>query len=463
MRRRSNAKLSGGSYNVDSMTDSSVVDAFIRAATVPMTGGYESGTVDEAEALRSTHPDVTRAIIHAAAVAGDVEAVRGFVTANPSHATRKGGPYDWDPLTYLCFSRYLRLRRSHSKHFVNVAAALLDAGANPNAGWYESQHHWESAIYGASGVGRNPALTRLLLERGADPNDGETPYHVIESYDNTTLVILLESGKLNADSLATVLVRKADWHDFEGIWLALHHGADVNARTRWGGRTALHQALLRDNRLSIITLLLEAGADPTIECEIGVPPAVAARRGRGDVFELFERRGIVWSLHGVDALLAACARDDEAQMGQFATDPSTVAAVTSDGAALGAFAGVGNAKGVRRLLALGVPVDAMWKEGDGYYGTASGSTALHVAAWRMQHDVVALLLEHGANVNAVDGQGRTPLVLAVRACVDSHWSGRRSPESVEMLIDAGASVEAVRHPSGYDEVDELLRAAGERL
>ena len=453
-----------GSYNVDPMTDSSVVDAFIRGATVPMTGGYESGALDEAEALRSTHPDITRATIHAAAVAGDLEGVRGFVTADPSHASRKGGPYDWDPLTYLCFSRYLRVQRSRSKHFVSVAAALLDAGANPNTGWHESHHHWESAIYGAAGVGRDPALTRLLLERGADPNDEETPYHVIESYDNTTLLILLESGKLNADSLATVLLRKADWHDFEGIWLALHHGADVNARTRWGGRTALHQALLRDNRLSIVTLLLDSGADPTIECEIGVAPAVASRRGRGDVFDLFDRRGIRWHLHGVDALLAACARDDQAQVRQItATDPPAVAAVTRDGAALGAFAGVGNVKGVRQLLGLGVAVDAIWKEGDGYYGTASDSTALHVAAWRLQHDVVALLLEHGANANAVDGRGRTPLALTVHACVDSYWSGRRSPESAEMLLHAGASLDGVRYPSGYDEVDQLLRAAGARL
>ena len=60
-------------------------------------------------------------------------------------------------------------------------------------------------------------------------------------------------------------------------------------------------------------------------------------------------------------------------------------------------------------------------------------------------------------MNAADGRGRTPLALAVRACVDSYWTSRRSPESVEALLRARASVNAVRFPSGYAEVDELLR------
>jgi hypothetical protein len=52
------------------------------------------------------------------------------------------------------------------------------------------------------------------------------------------------------------------------------------------------------------------------------------------------------------------------------------------------------------------------------------------------------------------------LALAVRACVDSHWAEMRSPESVELLLRAGASIEGVPYPSGYDEVDSLLTAAG---
>src|SRR6201999_2891813 len=141
-------------------------------------------------------------------------------------------------------------------------------------GWYETIDHpkprrvIESAIYGAAGIAQHPELTRLLLERRADPNDEETPYHVIETRDNTTLKILLESGKLNEASLNTILLRKADWHDEHGMQLALEYGANPNYKTHWG-YTALHQSLRRDNGLIMIEMLLNHGADPTLETRDG--------------------------------------------------------------------------------------------------------------------------------------------------------------------------------------------------
>jgi ankyrin repeat protein len=69
-----------------------------------------------------------------------------------------------------------------------------------------------------------------------------------------------------------------------------------------------------------------------------------------------------------------------------------------------------------------------------------------------------LLLERGASVNARDEKGRTPLQLAVRACVDSYWADRRSPESVEALLGSGASSDGVPLPTGYDAIDTLLRS-----
>jgi hypothetical protein len=177
------------------------------------------------------------------------------------------------------------------------------------------------------------------------------------------------------------------------------------------------------------------------------------------VLALLERRGVAVELAGLDRLIAACARNDRANVTSIVRrEPSLARELVAEGGRLLAqFAGTGNSDGVDRLLELGVDVGALYKEGDGYWDIAPDSTALHVAAWRARHATVKLLLERGAAVDAPDGRGRTPLALAVRACVDSYWMGRRSPESVQALLDAGASPRGVAVPSGYAEVDDLLR------
>ena len=446
------------------------VAAFIEAASAPRSG-HASGTLEEAEMILARYPHVARSGIHEAAILADEGAVRGFLARDPGSATAKGGPYAWDALTSLCFSRYLRLDASRAEAFVRTARALLDAGASAKTGWHELVDHpnprpiFESALYGAAGIARHPELTRLLLERGADPNDEETPYHVPETYDNEVLTILLESGTLDDVSLTWMLLRKTDWHDPRGLQLLLKHGADPNHMTRFGDN-ALHHALRRDNSLTMIESLLEYGANPALSnTRDGRSAAVmAARRGRGDVLALLQQRGLLLDCHGVDRLIAACAMDDHETVGSLRTTaPGVVTALVEEGGTLLAeFAGVGNVAGVRHLLDCGVNPTSLYQQGDSYFGIATDSTALHVAAWRGWPTVVKELIARGAPVNATDGMGRTALVLAVKACVDSFWTARRSPDSVRALVDAGASTSGIERPTGYDEVDELLwQRAGE--
>lgn len=450
---------------------------FIEAACVPLGHDHGSGTLDQAEAILAQHPEVATHDVHTAAILGDDAAVRKFLELDRTNATEKGGPHGWDALTHLCFSNYLRLDRSRSAGFVRAAKALLDAGANPNTGWFENNHQprpeWESALYGAAGVAHHAELTRLLLDRGGDPNDEETPYHAPETYDNAALKALVESGKLNEESLTTILLRKTDWQDYDGIKWLLERSIDSNRMSRWG-KTALQNAVLRDNNINIIEVLLNHGADPTFVVASSnqwppVPPgksaiSMAVRRGRSDLLALLERRGIALDLDGVDRLIAACARNDgEAVRSIAEREPLLVSELVMEGAKLLAeFAGVGNTDGVRQLLDLGVDVGRLYA-GDPYFGVAKDSTALHVAAWRAKHSTVKLLIERGAQVDARDGKGRTPLALAVRACVDSYWVERRSPESVEALLRAGASVREVALPSGYGPVDQLLKSYAKRV
>ena len=298
------------------------------------------GPLERAEAILTAHPEIAASDIYTAALIGDDNAVRRFLALDPGNATTKGGPCEWDALTYLCFSKYLRLDRARTDGFVRAATALLDAGASANTGFWEANHQpdpeWESALYGAAGVAHHAELTRLLIERGADPNDEETPYHTPESFDNAALKILVESGRLTEESLATMLLRKADWHDTDGIEFLLKHGADPNRMTRWH-HTALHQALRRDNTLRNIELLLDYGAEPLLanRKDGRTAVAMAARRGRRDVLALFDGRGIITELRGVEKLIAACARGDGAQVSVIAQhEPHLVDELLAQGGTL---------------------------------------------------------------------------------------------------------------------------------
>ena len=337
-------------------------------------------------------------------------------------------------------SNYLRLDPTRTPGLLRAAKALLDAGADPNAGFWETGQHasHETPLYGAAGVAHNVELTRLLLARGADPNDNESVYHSPETYDNAAMKLLVETGKLTPENLALMLVRKHDWHDLEGVKYLLERGADPNYY-RERGWMPLHHAIARNNSLAILTLLLDHGANP--RTRIGGVTAIerAARKGRGDLLQLFERRGFPIELQGVDRLIAACAVDDGRTVREIRDrEPHLVRELLAQGPTLLAeFAGTWNTAGVRQLLDLGVPVDARYT-GDGYFDIANDSTALHVAAWQSRPDLVLLLIERGADVNATDEKGRTPLVLAHKARVDSYWRARATPEPERLLRAAGA-------------------------
>ena len=292
------------------------LNTFIEVACVDRHGWHGSGTLEHADLILARYPEVATGSIYSAAVLADEAAVSAWLTRDASLATAAGGPHAWDALTYLCFSRYLRIDKARSEAFISTGRLLLDAGADANSGWIEliddpPRPIRESAIYGAAGLAQNPGLTKLLLDYGADPNDEETPYHVAESYNNSVLEILFRSGRFNPVSVTTVAVRKCDWHDDKGLELALEHGADPNYLTRWK-YSLLQHAIRRDNGLKMIEAILDRKADPYLPNKADGQNAIqmAAYQGRGDILALLEQRGFETGLEGLDALTAACARGD---------------------------------------------------------------------------------------------------------------------------------------------------------
>ena len=417
------------------------------------------GTLDAAEAMLAAHPELRTSDIHTAAVLGDDALVQRFVEQDPKSVHAKSPPYGGDALNYLGLSKYLRLNPSKSDAFLRAARALLDAGADPNTGFWTTGKfpEYESALYGAAGVAHHAALTRLLIERGANPNDEDAVYHSPEGDDSGAMQVLVETGRVTPQNLSVMLVRKSDWHDYDGVKYLLEHGANSNFQRGRGWNPLLH-AISRNNSLEIIELLLDHRADPHLRDEGTSAIELAARCGRGDVLAALAKRGVALGLEGVDRLIAACAMDDAAMLRDLTQrEPRLAGELLAQGSTLLAeFAGTCNTAGVQHLLELGVPVSSRYK-GDGYFDIAPESTALHVAAWQIRPDLVQLLLHRGAEVNARDGKGRTALMLAVKACVDSYWQHRRTPEPARLLLAAGASRDGVPYPSGYQAVDELLR------
>lgn len=396
-----------------------MTDEFIVAASAPRSA-HPTGTLDDAEAILASHPEVAANNIYTVAILGDHAGVKRLIGEDRGRATAKGGPYDWDALTYLCFSRYLRLRGSDG--FVHAAEALLDAGSDPNTGFYEPEHlpapTFESALYGAAGVAHHAGVTRLLLARGADPNlGGEVGYHAPEGFDNEAMQAVVESGRLAAGGLTTMLHRKLDWTDLEGVRWLLAHGADPNALSAWGDR-ALHHSLARGNALPLLDTLVYYGADPSFTAPNHggrSAAAVAARMGRADALELFTRRGHDLDLHGDDAFFAALARADQDELRAFtAAEPGIVERLVSEQPeTVTTLAGAGNTAAVSLALDLGFPLPA---------------EALGTAVWREHTDTVRLLLAHGAPV--------TPdvLSLAERALTQpSEWTPHHSREILDLL------------------------------
>ena len=137
--------------------DAARADELLRLACLTY-GADDPDRPRQARALLAAHPHLARASIHTAAAVGDAEAAAACSTEAPAEANRQGGPFGWEPLLYLTYSRIDSPDRAH--HPVEVAHLLLAHGADANAGYL-----WE-------GTSRSPP-SPAALGRG----EGLAPPH----------------------------------------------------------------------------------------------------------------------------------------------------------------------------------------------------------------------------------------------------------------------------------------------
>lgn len=390
-----------------------------------------------ANQILARHPEIAGAGFHAALVLGDVKRVQRALKESPSMAVVKGGPRDWEPLLYVCFTRL-----GSAADLAAAARWLLDRGADPNgfcvdARWPESPL---SCLYAATGRNNHPALARVLLEAGARPDDNESLYHSTEHADFACLRLLLEHG---ASPRSTNALKHAlDHEQMEGVKLLLQAGADPNEVNR-RGETALHWAVWRGRGAAIVAELLDAGADLDARRKDGRSAyAMAVQSGQVQTAALLEKRGANTELSELDRLLGVCAAADPAELHGITagiTLPAEYARLLPD------LASSHCTSAVRALLAAGVPVDSV---------DESGNTALHWACWKGYADLVKLLLGHGASLTVEDNVFHaTPAGWFAHGLENSLERAGDYPRTARLLLAAGAIIE----PAGDPVVDAALK------
>jgi ankyrin repeat protein len=377
-------------------------EAFLRLACLWYGDDDQPERWARARLLLAEHPEITRDDVHAAAAAADVPALRAILAADPAAARREGGPYRAEPLYYLAYARHDPQIAADA--VLGAARLLLDAGADPNAGYlWQGMNPPFTVLTGVFGEGeagpvrqpRHPhslALARLLLEAGADPNDGQALYNRMFEPGNDHLELLFEFGLGTGDG---------------GPW-----------RARMGEAADAPSKMLRGDLVWAIShgftervrLLLDHGVDVTAPFDDGTTPAqMAATTGHADLIDLLVAHGAPEpDLAPADAFIAAALAADRTAVDRLRRDhPGLADEVRSARPALVTWAAAcGRPSAVELLVELGFDVNA--KGRTDMPSDQPWQTALHKAAEDGNLDLARVLLRLGADPDIRDARFSSP-------------------------------------------------------
>jgi len=439
-----------------------------------ITGGNGRAKPQVAARLLEERPDLPDSDPYFACAVGGHTAIRRQTQRDPSWVNRPGGPLALPPLVAVTQSSLLHLPAYRDRLHAS-AMLLLDAGADPDQSvpsrWMASPDAPDartplSALYGAAGQNHDPALTKLLLDRGANPNDGESLYHALESPACTRL--LLEAGARVTGSNA--LYRALDLADVEPLRLLLAHGGDANEpatsalTSDWG--TPLLWAIRRRRSPAHVAALLAAGADPSARTPAGMSAdALALQVGLPEIAELLRKAGggtgTLLSIE--EEFVAACASADEARARSILSKHRHVIAALSQSQlrTLPELAAEGCGDAVHLMVELGWPITVRGGDWD--------ASALNHAVFRGDAALARVLLEHGASRTEPHGFGDNVVGTLSWASLNEPVDGGDWPACAEALLahglpparpdpkgGSGVVVEGVRRRFSDDVTDVLL-------
>ena len=302
---------------------------------------------------------------------------------------------------------------------------------------------------------------------GAEPTSKEL-YQAIRQNDLPRLRAMVDSSataNLRDSRGVTPLMYASAAGTADAMKILIEAGSDVNAKSGLDATALLWGAV----DLAKTRMLIDAGANVNAKSKIGRTPLIVAagRSGSADTVRLLLSKGAdgkIADATGSTALVeAAHANDLETIRLLLPAKPDINAGDLIGNSALMWAAGNSNLAAVKLLLASGADVNAshireiQMKNG---LIAVSKITPLMAVAARRSPEVAAALLEAGAEVNAKDIRGMTPLMFAVASDV-------ADPRVVTLLLDRKADRE-IKSRDGETALDwarkfgnpEVLRLLG---
>jgi ankyrin len=267
---------------------------------------------------------------------------------------------------------------------------------------------------------------------------------------------LLMAAAVSASAATSEVADAAMRGDGEALRLALSRHADVNA-PQMDGTSALHWAVERDD-VAMVDALLRAGARVTARTREGVLPLqLAAINGSAPMVDRLIKAGadanVALTVAGDTALMMAARTGSTGALRVLMEAGANVNTKETWGGTTALMWAVaeGHTDAAKLLLAGGADVNARSNyvaaaNGRGFEGRtpvadrsdpkveefASGwLTPLILAAREGHVDLVRVLADAGADVNAVSGDGKTALALAI-------FNGNY--EAASLLVDRKADV-----------------------
>jgi ankyrin repeat protein len=424
----------------DNLSDAECTDVLVKACI-----GGDSGRVQE---ILATRKNLVRDSLAVALCIAASSAPGLLATGDIKDVINDDvGPLNWPALMYVCASRFGADDADIRRQRRDLAAQLIELGADVNAGVKEasSPRGYSTVLGAAIGQAEDVELARLLLDAGADIDDGPTLYEGCAMWEAVR--------HQNTDSLDLLLSRNPPvWHRCHALpqSLQFNHEAMVDSLLAneadpnwtmgvWGfDGSCLHEAVVLDVSPAIVQKLLAAGAHVDFDDRAGrTALQLAVCLNRQALAQVLVDNGASEArIRPLDQAIGACFS------GKSLADLSTFDSLSDDDHLWVCRAIRWGSPGIAQQLIIGgLNVNAVDDD---------GMMALHLAVLSGDEETCRCVIDNGGDTGTLNFEGKSAMDIAVESgasaaivtLLDQHQTPSilRDPQFNELFEQAADAV-----------------------